>query len=143
RAATGGAASAPAAALAAGVLQGPGLMRGVIALVIVSALGLAVAAAVGALRGPGEPRAALATPSGSAKTAVPQQRTDREGVPLPAEAVARIGSTRLRHGWLPRNLDYSPDGKLLASYGWNRLRIWDAASGKLVRHIPLSGGPHP
>lgn len=66
-----------------------------------------------------------------------EERKDREGFPLPDEAVARVGSARLRHGrWLQR-LSYSPDGKKLVSAGSGVLRVWDPTTGKLLRHVAL------
>jgi WD40 repeat protein len=66
-------------------------------------------------------------------------RTDLQGDPLPAEAVARVGSGRLRHGRPVSGVAFSPDGKSLVSGGAGRLRVWDTASGRLRRTIPLEG----
>jgi RNA polymerase sigma factor (sigma-70 family) len=63
--------------------------------------------------------------------------TDREGFPLPAEALARVGSGRLRHGRDVFHLEYSPDGSLLASSGCGRLRVWEARTGNFVREIEV------
>jgi RNA polymerase sigma factor (sigma-70 family) len=63
-----------------------------------------------------------------------QPRVDRYGDPLPAGAVARLGSLRLYHGDSVRRAVLSPDGKLVVSVGWSAARLWDAASG---RELPL------
>src|SRR5262249_13388546 len=60
---------------------------------------------------------------------------DQLGDPLPTDAVARIGSTRFRHGAYIYSLCFSPDGKRLHSFGMDGLRIWDAASGREQRHL--------
>jgi WD40 repeat protein len=63
-------------------------------------------------------------------------RLDRYGDPLPADALARMGSTRFRHGsWVYRVL-FSRDGKTIISAGADRMiRFWEASSGKQVRQL--------
>jgi WD40 repeat protein len=68
--------------------------------------------------------------------APPTVRRDLYGDPLPAGAVARLGSMRLRHlpAGGPLRLAFSPDGRMLASLG-RTIRVWDTATGRLVREI--------
>ncbi len=132
--------ASPVAALARGVRVGPARGAWVASLTMAALVGLAVAGA-GLPAGPtGAPPAPPATPA--EKPAAADARKDREGFPLPAEALARVGSARLRHARWLRNLAYSPDGKLLASAGGDRLRLWDAATGKLVQSIPSGEDRH-
>lgn len=58
------------------------------------------------------------------------ERTDRQRDPLPAGALARLGTTRFRHSNYIHALAYSHDGKLLASSATDALRVWDATTGK-------------
>jgi len=98
------------------------------------ALGLcAVGAGVGTLGGaPPAPEAPAAAPEGPK----PKPKLDADGEPLPDGALARLGSLRLRHGSPVTSVAYSPDGKLLATGSWdNYARIWDPATGRLVRDI--------
>jgi WD40 repeat protein len=52
---------------------------------------------------------------------------------LPAGAIARLGTVRLRHGDSISSLRFAPDGKTLISMGLDGVRVWDAATGKPVR----------
>src|SRR5579872_3860664 len=64
---------------------------------------------------------------------------DLNGDLLPPGAIARLGTTRLRHH-KGKILDaaFSSDGKVLATLAWdNRLRIWDAATGRELQNIDL------
>ncbi len=66
--------------------------------------------------------------------AIVARYVDPDPTPLPDGAVARIGSTRLRHAGEVSALRYSPDGKWLASVSTSpqdaTARLWDAATGK-------------
>lgn len=67
-------------------------------------------------------------------TAGPSAGIDDDGDPLPAFALRRFGSTRLRPGNVPVAL--SPDGKTLVSgHADGVVRIWDVATGRVVRTI--------
>src|SRR5260370_12730754 len=56
--------------------------------------------------------------------------------PLPDGAVARLGSTRLRHAGPANCIAFSPNGRLLASGGDDRLiRFWEPATGLEVGRL--------
>jgi RNA polymerase sigma factor (sigma-70 family) len=62
--------------------------------------------------------------------------TDQFGDPLPPQALARLGTTRLRHPWVVTAVTFSRDGKMLISAGWDGLiHCWDASTGRKVRQI--------
>src|ERR1700677_1974025 len=57
--------------------------------------------------------------------------TDAHGDPLPPDAVARIGTTRLRHASWVSSLAFSPDGKRVSSATiWFDVGMWDAHTGQ-------------
>jgi WD40 repeat protein len=67
-------------------------------------------------------------------------RTDLYGDPLPPSAVARLGTIRLRHA--DADATFSKDGKHLISCGIEgEVRVWDVASGALLRQKRLSEHP--
>jgi WD40 repeat protein len=71
----------------------------------------------------------------------PASRTDPSGDPLPAVAVARIGTTRFRHGEAVKAIGFSQDGKQVISAdghgGPSFGRFWDRATGRQMRQIPI------
>jgi WD40 repeat protein len=124
------------AALAAPAAVGP--VKVWVAAAAVLALGVG-AGAVGLPRARPDPPAAPPAPAAAAP-AVPQPRVDREGVPLPPGVLARLGSSRLRHAGTVFAGAWAPDGKTLASGSDDSVRVWDAATGKLLRHFPVPAG---
>lgn len=82
-----------------------------------------------------------------AKAPPAKPKTDRYGDVLPAGAGARLGTVRFRNGAGIFLLEFSPDGKTLASAGgspWAQqgvqsadctIRLWDVVSGKEIRTL--------
>jgi WD40 repeat protein len=64
--------------------------------------------------------------------------TDLYGDPLPAGAIARLGTVRFRHSSALYDLLVSPDGRTLISAGDNSVEIWDAQSGRRLRRLPFA-----
>src|SRR5262249_10545742 len=73
-----------------------------------------------------------------AKPQAAPPRFDVYGDPLPAGALARLGTLRWRH--LHRTADlavaFSPDGKTVVTGGDGTLKRWDVATGKLLAPLP-------
>jgi WD40 repeat protein len=71
-------------------------------------------------------------------SAAPPARTDAQGDPLPAGALARLGTVRFRDAGASETACLSPDGKLVAVGGpghW--VRLLDAADGAEVRSFEI------
>ena len=73
-----------------------------------------------------EPSAVVPKPNADEKAGL-----DWQGDPMPAGAVVRLGSARLRHGGIVNAVAYSPDGKAIASGGGdNLIRLWTCAPAR-------------
>ncbi len=71
-----------------------------------------------------------------AASGAPAPPMDAYGDPLPAGAVARLGTVRLRHAGPVLCVVFSPDGKRLVSGGNDHAaRVWDVETGRLVREF--------
>jgi RNA polymerase sigma factor (sigma-70 family) len=87
-----------------------------------------------------EPTAALADAQAPPAAEI---KKDAYGDPLPAAAVGRLGSSRLRHYGLggqyyhPGTVAFLPGGKTLFSAGCWSFRFWDAATGQKIGGIDL------
>jgi RNA polymerase sigma factor (sigma-70 family) len=128
-------------AMASRMLRGLLLARlGMTAVVLVIAL---MTAGFG-LALPGAPasqaRQRSATTPGADTTArIVSTPIDRRADPLPEHARLRIGGTRFNHGNSIGQVLYTPGGKsMVAIDGSGAVRVWDAATGRMVRAI---GGP--
>jgi RNA polymerase sigma factor (sigma-70 family) len=137
------AAASGAAALAEQAIQGAALSKVKIVLVLLLGSALAVGAGTfayhqSAARQPEQERAAQPNPKAKAEEQSKKQqaRTDHYGDPLPAAALARMGTLRFRHGGNVEQIAFSPDGKVLASAcNDSAIYLWEAATGKELRHL--------
>jgi WD40 repeat protein len=98
------------------------------ALVVLFAAAACLAVAgVGPLRS-AAPLPAPADPGAGAKV-------DPHGDPLPAGALARLGTTRFRHAAAVTFVAFAADGKLLTAGRDNTIRLWDLEGRKEVRRF--------
>jgi WD40 repeat protein len=88
-------------------------------------------------------QAVMAAPKTDLATDSTEVKKDFNGDPLPAGAVGRMGTPRLRHPGLggpyydPGTVAFLPDGKTLFSAGCWSFRFWDVASGQKTGGIDL------
>jgi WD40 repeat protein/beta-lactamase regulating signal transducer with metallopeptidase domain len=99
---------------------------------VLAALAYLAVAVVGPLQSaPDDPKPADAGTEDKAKAT-----TDPHGDPLPAGALARLGTTRLRHGGDVTFVAFGPGGKTLITAGQdNTVRLWDLTDGKELRRF--------
>ena len=140
-AARGGAVKAGVAALAPVVARA--LVRaaawksaaGVLVVISLISAGAGLVAMVGRHDGPERPEG---PPNGEAPARARTPAVDRYGDPLPKGAIARLGSTRFRHGAGFVRVFFAPDGKTLVT-ARGEVRTWDAATGRLLRSFDAGG----
>jgi RNA polymerase sigma factor (sigma-70 family) len=143
-----GGVSTNAAALAEEGIKRMAMVKGKVGLALILATCMAGAAALAhQIRSPRQP--AKEPPSSSASllqgaepkpsdTERPRARTDLYGDPLPPGAVARLGTIHLRHT-AGTDMVFSKDGKRLTSCDiGGEVRVWDVATGRLVRRTRLA-----
>ncbi len=125
------------AELAGAILPGLTVFRGKLAFACFLLLVLAAGTALALLPRTDLPvKAASASPSQRKASPPPFEQ------PLPQGALARLGTTRFRHGYYLFDVAYSTNGKVLASCGMGRgLCLWDSNTGRLLHHI--SNEPRP
>jgi len=81
---------------------------------------------------PAGPASAMPTAGGESAAGVER--------PLPAGAVMRLGTTRLRHSGSVTAVAFTPDSKwLVSSSTSDQVRIWDVSTGRQVRAIGERG----
>ena len=66
-------------------------------------------------------------------------KVDLLGDRLPSGAIARLGTTRFRHGGSLFGLRYSNNGTLMTAWSDNSFYVWDAESGRRIRVHDLVG----
>jgi RNA polymerase sigma factor (sigma-70 family) len=128
-----GAAATPAAALARGVLPALPAVKvqvGVALLLVLLAAGAGLVACHALAEKPGVP----ARPA--ARAAAQPGRRDFYGDPLPAGALARLGTVRLRHGSMVTGVVFSRDGQTaIAGDDRGNIVSWDVATGQERRRL--------
>lgn len=76
-----------------------------------------------------------ASPGGPPAEIPPPARLDALGDPLPAGALARLGTARLRQTAAPQCAVFSADASLLYTAEGYRIRVWEAKTGREVRTL--------
>jgi RNA polymerase sigma factor (sigma-70 family) len=125
-----------AALLADHVMQSVPLVRLPLALAGVLALTLLGLAALRPDPAPGAPGQPYTHAAPAVAVQQPSVARDLHGDPLPAGAVARLGTVRWRHGGLTGFVAFAPDGKSVISAGNDQVfHVWEFPSGKEIRRF--------
>lgn len=146
RAALHGCTGGTASALAHSVLQTMFLPKLAGVMAVTLTLVLAASATVALIyRGPAvetvdEKKPAISAASTETGAGKSRPRTDAQGDLLPAEAIARLGTQRFRHGGQIMFAAFTPDGKRLISQGYDGVRVWNVATGKQLRYFAAEPG---
>jgi RNA polymerase sigma factor (sigma-70 family) len=138
-----GAASAAVGALTKGVLKAMVMTRVKIALgaCLVGALLLGCAFGYWTLADDKVPPAAAEKKKLAAPEDEKRAEADDAEAPLPAGALARLGTSRFRHAHITSAVAFAPDGKWIASGSHlGTIRIWEAATGKAVHEFKAQTG---
>ena len=73
-----------------------------------------------------------------------QEKADQNGDPLPAGALARMGTLRWRHGDTVSFVAYASEGKaVLTAANDGSIRLWDRDTGKEIRRFDQKQGAQP
>jgi RNA polymerase sigma factor (sigma-70 family) len=143
RAAAGGPVAARVTRLASqGGLFLTGKLWGLAALMLALAATIAgtTMAPLCVTEGPAKEAASSASAPATSADEQSRPRVDLFDDPLPDGARARIGTTRFRHGDYIPSVAFSADGKRVLSYGFDRIHVWDTATGRERRHLAAESG---
>jgi RNA polymerase sigma factor (sigma-70 family) len=110
------------------------------ALLLASVSGVALVASSGREPERPEDKVPVAQAPGSPE---PAPHVDREGVPLPPRALARMGSTRMRHAGRVHAVNFAQSGRMLVSLASDGVLVSDVATGRPFRRfqVPIDGAP--
>src|SRR5437667_8450549 len=84
--------------------------------------------------------AAIVLVAGSVAAGQEEGRADHFGDPLPAGAIGRLGTLRLRHGARVSKVCFLPDAKTLASLGNGTVLLSDLHTGKERKYFQIGVG---
>jgi WD40 repeat protein len=133
--------SANVLALAGGAMHTLTAAKAKLGILLVLAVSLLAGGGLLAYQGLGAaPRQDNPKPAVAAKDQAPGKTPPADDEALPAGALARLGTLRLRQDGPILSLAFSPDGKTLAAgrgvpAGSNGVILWDATSGKVLRKL--------